>query len=109
VRGGTLDCGRAKQQISYNQRRYVIAGGITGSSSYDIEFPNGGIACVLRNCVLHGATSQNRASVCYGAESLGYDANHLEIRNNHFKGFSARYLGWPLSDDRTAMTTGPRP
>jgi hypothetical protein len=63
----------------------VIGDGITGSSSYDIEFPDGRIASVLRNRVLHGVTSQNRTSVCYGAESLSYDENHLEILDNNFE------------------------
>jgi hypothetical protein len=102
----------------------LIGDGITGSSSYDIEFPNGGVACVFRNRVIHGATAQNRASVCYGAEGLKYNENRLEVfdndfenhrryfsigilnyrrsisadlGNNHFRGFSTRYLGWPVS------------
>jgi hypothetical protein len=109
----------------------IIGDGITGSSSYDIEFPNGGVACVFRNRMFHGATSQNRTSVCYGAESLKYVKNYLEIRdnyfeshrryfsvgvlnysrsiagninNNHFKGFTVRYLGWPLLVRRPAPT-----
>jgi nitrous oxidase accessory protein NosD len=113
----------------------VIGDGITGTSSYDIEFPDGGIACLLGNRVFHGATSQNRTSVCYGAESMSYDANHLEIRdnhfenrrryfsvgilnysrsisgdirNNHFKGFLAHYLGWPLWGKRPAIMSSDR-
>jgi nitrous oxidase accessory protein NosD len=112
----------------------TIGDGITGSSSYDVEFPNGGIAYVLRNHVTHGATAQNRTSVCYGAEGLKYDKNHFQIRdnvfenhrryfsvgvlnysrststelaNNHFKGFSTSYLGWPRSRKHPAKIAEP--
>ena len=60
----------------------VIGDGITGSSSYDIEFPNGGMAYVTRNRVIDGATAQIRTSVCYGAEGLKYLQNKIEIREN---------------------------
>jgi hypothetical protein len=32
-----------------------------------------------------------------------------ELRNNHFKGFSARYLGWPLSRERPATSIERQP
>jgi hypothetical protein len=103
-------------------RRNIIGDGITGSSSYDVEFPNGGVACVQGNRVVHGMTAHNRSSICYGAEGLQYTENHLEVSdnvlvnersglsigilshargtpwrfvNNTFQGFSIRHLAWP--------------
>lgn len=109
----------------------TIGDGITVSSSYDIEFPNGGAAYVQRNRLFHGATAQNRTSVCYGAEGLKYADNYLEIcdnifensrsklsvgilnysrsvtariGNNSFKGFSINHLGYRVLRKSRATT-----
>lgn len=122
---GTIVGHHIKSKARYTTLdRNIIGDGITGSSSYDIEFPNGGVAYVRHNHVRHGITSQNRSSVCFGAEGLKYEHNELCVQdntfendrprfsigvlnfsrsvsttldNNHFKGFSIRHLGWRVS------------
>jgi len=53
-----------------------------GSSSYELEFPNGGEALVLGNLVQQGAASENATIVSYGAEGYRWSDNTLSMAFN---------------------------
>lgn len=53
-----------------------------GTSSYELEFPNGGEALVLGNLIQQGAASENMAIVSYGAEGYRWHHNTLSMAFN---------------------------
>jgi len=53
-----------------------------GSSSYSVEFPNGGVAFVIGNLIQQGPRTENPAIVSYGAEGTKYALNELYLVNN---------------------------
>jgi hypothetical protein len=53
-----------------------------GSSSYELEFPNGGAALVLGNLIQQGPASENLTLVSYGAEGYRWPENTLTMAFN---------------------------
>jgi hypothetical protein len=53
-----------------------------GSSSYELEFPNGGVALVLGNLIQQGPASENLTLVSYGAEGYRWPENTLTMAFN---------------------------
>ncbi len=53
-----------------------------GRSSYELEFPNGGIAYVIGNIIEQGAGTENTDMVAFGAEGARWPANELYLINN---------------------------
>ena len=53
-----------------------------GTSSYELEFPNGGRAYVIGNIVQQGAATENRVVVAYGAEGYRWTRNALVLGHN---------------------------
>ena len=53
-----------------------------GRASYELEFPNGGIARVLGNIIGQGARTENPVLVSYGAEGYSARRNALYLVNN---------------------------
>lgn len=53
-----------------------------GSSSYELEFPNGGEAVVLGNLIQQGPSSENLTLVSYGAEGYRAPENTLSMAFN---------------------------
>ena len=58
--------------------------GVTGTASYAIDVPNGGIATITGNTITQGPNTQNGRMIAYAAEGLIYADNALEIRGNTF-------------------------
>jgi hypothetical protein len=57
----------------------------TGTSSYAIDVPDGGLTYIIGNLLQQGPDTDNSgAIVTYGAESLSNPSNHLYIINNTF-------------------------
>jgi hypothetical protein len=63
--------------IRYN--RLTDQGGI---SSYELEFPSGGLAEVVGNIIQQGRRSENSTIISYGAEGLRWKENRLDILFN---------------------------
>jgi hypothetical protein len=61
-----------------------------GRASYELEFPNGGIAYVLGNIIEQGARTENPTMISYGAEGYVWPKNELYL------------VGNTLVDDRAA-------
>jgi hypothetical protein len=79
---------RAMVTTVSNSRIYDGAAGRSpcrvGSSSYAIDFPNGGVATAVGNLLVQGPASQNYAIVAYGEEGLLYPDNSIVIKDNTF-------------------------
>lgn len=87
VRGSWFHAGRvghliksraAESLIQYNR----IADDIGGTSSYELEFPNGGRAVVVGNFIQQSAQTQNPVLVSFGAEGYSWPTNALYLAHN---------------------------
>ncbi|HJS21460.1 MAG TPA: tetratricopeptide repeat protein [Steroidobacteraceae bacterium] len=79
VRVGHLVKSRAEvNQILYNRLTDEEA----GSSSYNLDLPNGGRALVLGNVMQQGSRTENPAMVAFAAESPGGSADRLYMAFN---------------------------
>lgn len=53
-----------------------------GSASYELEFPNGGVAVVVGNILQQGTLTENPALISFGAEGYTWPANQLSLAYN---------------------------
>jgi Right handed beta helix region len=53
-----------------------------GTSSYSVEFPNGGLAFVIGNLIEQGPQGENFTIVSYGTEGVQHPQNELYFVNN---------------------------
>ena len=73
---GHLIKSRARESaIMYN----LIVDGVGGSASYELEFPNGGVAWVIGNVIGQSATTDNPDLISYGAEGQRWPDNALYL------------------------------
>lgn len=76
---GHLVKSRAREShVLYN----MLADGPGGKASYELEFPNGGVAYVIGNVIGQSATTDNPRIVAYGAEGPVWPANALYMAHN---------------------------
>ena len=73
-KGGHLLKTRAAQSHILYNRLTDEAG---GTASYELEFPNGGVAVVVGNLIVQGAQSPNAAIISYGVEGYRWPQNRL--------------------------------
>jgi hypothetical protein len=79
ARTGHLLKSRARTSwIAYNR----LSDGRDGSASYELEFPNGGVAYVIGNIIQQSADTQNPRMVSFGAEGYRWPTNALYLVNN---------------------------
>ena len=72
-----------KSRARENHVRYnVLVDGAEGRSSYELEFPNGGIAYVVGNAIGQSAATANPVLVSYGAEGPRWPENGLFFAHN---------------------------
>lgn len=65
-------------RIEYNR----LSDEAGGRSSYEMEFPNGGIAEVVGNIVQQASGTRNSVIVSYGAEGYSWPSNELRFVHN---------------------------
>lgn len=65
-------------RIEYNW----IVDGPDGRASYELEFPEGGLATVIGNTIGQSAATSNTTLISYGAEGYRNDENHLALSHN---------------------------
>ena len=53
-----------------------------GRASYELEFPNGGVAIVIGNLIQQSAATENKRMVAFGAEGLTYERNSVILSSN---------------------------
>jgi hypothetical protein len=78
--GHLLKSRAARNDIRYNR----LADEPGGRASYELEFPNGGIAVVVGNVIAQEATTENPNVVAYGAEGYRWPSNTLALAYNTF-------------------------
>jgi hypothetical protein len=76
---GHLVKSRARENFVYNN---TIADDRDGRASYELEFPNGGLAYVVGNVIAQSASSENADIVSFGAEGYRRRDNGLYLVNN---------------------------
>ena len=76
---GHLVKSRARENhILYN----MLVDGAGGNASYELEFPNGGLAYVIGNAIGQSAGTDNPTIVAYGAEGRHWPDNALYMAHN---------------------------
>lgn len=76
---GHLVKSRARENhIFYN----MLFDGPTGRASYELEFPNGGVAYVVGNVIGQSTGTDNPTLVAYGAEGARWPENALYLAHN---------------------------
>ena len=76
---GHLVKSRARDNfVAYN----LLVDGPAGKASYELEFPNGGIAYVIGNVIGQSAGTDNPTLVAYGAEGPRWPENALYLAHN---------------------------
>ena len=76
---GHLVKSRARENhILYN----MLVDGSAGQASYELEFPNGGIAFVIGNAIGQAVGTNNPSIVSYGAEGRRWPENALFMAHN---------------------------
>jgi len=76
--GHLLKSRAALNQIYYNR----LTDETGGSASYELEFPNGGVAYVVGNIIAQGSQTQNPHLISYAAEGYKWPKNELYLVNN---------------------------
>lgn len=72
-----------KSRARENHVRYnLLADGRGGRASYELEFPNGGVAHVVGNVIAKSASADNSVLVSYGAEGPRWPENALYFAHN---------------------------
>lgn len=72
-----------KSRARENDVRYnLLVDGEAGGASYELEFPDGGIAYVVGNVIGQSRGSGNPALVAYGAEAARWPQNGLYLVHN---------------------------
>ena len=76
--GHLLKSRAALSLVAYNR----LSDEIGGRASYELEFPNGGVAIVLGNVIQQSAQTENPHLLAYGAEGLGPGRHELCLVHN---------------------------
>ncbi len=76
--GHLLKSRAALNQIFYNR----LTDEAGGSASYELEFPNGGIAQVVGNLIEQGPQTDNPYLISVGAEGYKWPGNSVQLVNN---------------------------
>jgi len=79
ARSGHLLKSRAALSDIYNSR---LVDGEGGTASYELEFPNGGVANVVGNVIGQNTTTENPILISFGAEGYKWPRNAIYLQNN---------------------------
>lgn len=72
-----------KSRAAINDIRYNrLTDEIGGRASYELEFPNGGVAYVVGNIIQQSSTTDNPHLISYGAENYRWPKNEIHLVNN---------------------------
>jgi len=76
--GHLLKSRAAVNHILYNR----LSDEIGGRASYELEFPNGGIAVVMGNLIMQSSTTENPHVISFGVEGARWPRQALYLVNN---------------------------
>ncbi len=72
-----------KSRAAINDIRYNrLTDEIGGRASYELEFPDGGVAYVVGNIIQQSSTTDNPHLISYGAENYRWAKNEIYLVNN---------------------------
>ena len=72
-----------KSRAAINDIRYNrLTDEIGGRASYELEFPDGGVAYVVGNIIQQSSTTDNPHLISYGAENYRWPKNEIHLINN---------------------------
>ena len=77
-RGHLIKSRARESSILYN----MLVDGADGRASYELEFPNGGLAWVVGNIIGQSAATENPDLISYGAEGWRWPDNALLLAHN---------------------------
>ena len=86
---GHLVKSRARANFIYYNRLSDEAG---GRASYELEFPDGGIAYVVGNIIQQGPETENATMIAFAAERFYWKRNELYLVNNTLIDDARRFL-----------------
>ena len=78
LHGHLLKSRAALNHILYNR----LSDEIGGRASYELEFPNGGVAVVMGNLIMQSSTTENNHVISFGAEGASWPRQALYLVNN---------------------------
>ncbi len=78
LHGHLLKSRAALNHILYNR----LSDEIGGRASYELEFPNGGVAVVMGNLIMQSSTTENPHVIAFGAEGATWPKQRLYLVNN---------------------------
>jgi len=76
--GHLLKSRAAVSEITNNR----LVDGEGGRASYELEFPNGGVATVTGNTIAQSTTTENSILISFGAEGYAWPRNTISLENN---------------------------
>ncbi|MGM9482539.1 hypothetical protein ACS5PN_15210 [Roseateles sp. NT4] len=76
--GHLLKSRAAVNHILYNR----LSDEIGGRASYELEFPNGGVAVVMGNLIMQSSTTENPHVISFGVEGAKWEKQALYLVNN---------------------------
>lgn len=76
--GHLLKSRAAVNHILYNR----LTDEVGGRASYELEFPNGGVAVVIGNIIQQGSQTENPHLIAFGAEGYTHKRNELWLAHN---------------------------
>ena len=79
ARQGHLLKSRARENLIFYNR---LTDEVGGQASYELEFPNGGMAYVIGNIIEQSATTDNSTVISFGAEGYRSPLNALYLASN---------------------------
>ena len=79
ARTGHLLKSRAAVNYILNNR---LTDEVGGTASYELEFPNGGVAHVVGNLIAQNTTTDNAHLISFGAEGYKWPRNEIDLDNN---------------------------
>jgi hypothetical protein len=77
-KGHLLKSRARRTVVTYNR----LTDEASGHASYELEFPNGGLAIVLGNLIEQSAQTENGVIVSFGAEGYTWQRNELYLAHN---------------------------
>jgi hypothetical protein len=79
ARTGHLLKSRAAVSVIHNNR---LIDGDGGTASYELEFPNGGVADVKGNVIAQNTATENNILISFGAEGYKWPRNEINLEGN---------------------------
>ncbi len=75
---------KSRAQVNTIENNTIISGVGTGTGSYDIDLPNGGVSIIRNNTIIKGPNAENQNLIHFGGEGIPYAGSSLLVEGNLF-------------------------